>query len=86
MWVSGGGEPFLALGLGPGASHGLLPWAGWPDIPLPAGKPELPRQPGSSAQYDAEAGPADAEPPELDSLHSSGDTDRFLHTLDWRGG
>ena len=34
MWVSGGGEPFLALGLGPGAPHRLLPWAGWPDIPL----------------------------------------------------
>ncbi|XP_060004957.1 cyclin-G-associated kinase isoform X2 [Lagenorhynchus albirostris] len=54
------------------------------DILAKFGKPELPRQPGSSAQYDAEAGPADAEPPELDSLHSSGDTDRFLHTLDWR--
>uniref|UniRef100_A0A8C6F5W7 Cyclin G associated kinase n=1 Tax=Monodon monoceros TaxID=40151 RepID=A0A8C6F5W7_MONMO len=54
------------------------------DILSKFGKPELPRQPGSSAQYDAEAGPADAEPPELDSPHSSGDTDRFLHTLDWR--
>ncbi|XP_061047795.1 cyclin-G-associated kinase isoform X4 [Eubalaena glacialis] len=48
------------------------------------GKPELPRQPGTSAQYDAGAGPADAEPPEVDSPHSSGDVERFLHTLDWR--
>ncbi|XP_059963433.1 cyclin-G-associated kinase isoform X2 [Mesoplodon densirostris] len=54
------------------------------DILSKFGKPELPRQPGSSAQYDAEAGPADAEPPELDSPHSSGDTDHFVHTLDWR--
>ncbi|XP_023975230.1 cyclin-G-associated kinase isoform X1 [Physeter macrocephalus] len=54
------------------------------DILSKFGKPELPRQPGSSAQYDAEAGPARAEPPELDSPHSSGDTGHFLHTLDWR--
>ncbi|XP_066892971.1 cyclin-G-associated kinase isoform X2 [Kogia breviceps] len=54
------------------------------DILSKFGKPELPRQPGSSAQYDAEAAPAEAEPPELDSPHSSGDTDHFLHTLDWR--
>lgn len=54
--------------------------------PLPAGKPELPRQPGSTAQYDAEAGPTDAEPPEADSPHSSVDADHFLHTLDWQGG
>lgn len=53
--------------------------------PLPAGKPELPRQPGSTAQYDAEARPADAEP-ESDSPHCSADADHFLHTLDWRGG
>ena len=54
--------------------------------PLPAGKPELPRQPGSTAQYDAEAGPADAKLPTSDSPHSSVDADHFLHTLDWRGG
>ncbi|XP_068399727.1 cyclin-G-associated kinase isoform X3 [Eschrichtius robustus] len=54
------------------------------DILSKFGKPELPRQPGSSAQYDAEAGPADAEPPELDSPHSNENADRFLHTLDWR--
>ncbi|XP_059779786.1 cyclin-G-associated kinase isoform X2 [Balaenoptera ricei] len=53
------------------------------DILSKFGKPELPRQPGSSAQYDAEAGPADAEPPELDSPHSNENADRFLHTLDW---
>ncbi|KAB0398243.1 hypothetical protein E2I00_008833, partial [Balaenoptera physalus] len=56
------------------------------DILSKFGKPELPRQPGSSAQYDAEAGPADAEPPELDSPHSNENADRFLHTLDWREG
>ncbi|KAM9086461.1 cyclin-G-associated kinase isoform 4-T4 [Megaptera novaeangliae] len=54
------------------------------DILSKFGKPELPRQPGSSAQYDAEAGPADAESPELDSPHSNENADRFLHTLDWR--
>ncbi|XP_057402869.1 cyclin-G-associated kinase isoform X2 [Balaenoptera acutorostrata] len=54
------------------------------DILSKFGKPELPRQPGSSAQYDAEAGPADAEPPELDSPHGNENADRFLHTLDWR--
>uniref|UniRef100_A0A8B9YDL0 Cyclin-G-associated kinase n=1 Tax=Bos mutus grunniens TaxID=30521 RepID=A0A8B9YDL0_BOSMU len=54
------------------------------DVLSKFGKPELPRQPGSTAQYDAEAGPADAEPPESDSPHSSVDADHFLHTLDWR--
>lgn len=54
------------------------------DILSKFGKPELPRQPGSTAQYDAEAGPTDAEPPEADSPHSSVDADHFLHTLDWR--
>ncbi|OWK13656.1 GAK, partial [Cervus elaphus hippelaphus] len=54
------------------------------DVLSKFGKPELPRQPGSTAQYDAEAGPTDAEPPEADSPHSSVDADHFLHTLDWR--
>ncbi|XP_055445296.1 cyclin-G-associated kinase isoform X3 [Bubalus kerabau] len=54
------------------------------DVLSKFGKPELPRQPGSTAQYDAEAGPADAEPPTSDSPHSSVDADHFLHTLDWR--
>lgn len=52
-----------------------------------AGKPELPRQPGSTAQYDADAGSLDAEPTESDSPQSSStDSSRFLHTLDWHGG
>uniref|UniRef100_A0A8C0QBT0 Cyclin G associated kinase n=1 Tax=Canis lupus familiaris TaxID=9615 RepID=A0A8C0QBT0_CANLF len=54
------------------------------DILSKFGKPELPRQPGSTAQYDAEAGSLDAEPTESDSPQSSGtDTSHFLHTLDW---
>ncbi|KAG5207939.1 hypothetical protein R6Z07F_007971 [Ovis aries] len=53
------------------------------DVLSKFGKPELPRQPGSTAQYDAEARPADAEP-ESDSPHRSADADHFLHTLDWR--
>uniref|UniRef100_A0A8C8WTT6 Cyclin G associated kinase n=1 Tax=Panthera leo TaxID=9689 RepID=A0A8C8WTT6_PANLE len=57
------------------------------DILSKFGKPELPRQPGSTAQYDAEAGSPDAEPTESDSPQSSGtDTSHFLHTLDWHGG
>lgn len=65
---------------------GILGWA--PDTPFSlAGKPELPRQPGSTAQYDAEAGSLDAEPTESDSPQSgSTDTSHFLHTLDWHGG
>uniref|UniRef100_A0A452I0E0 Cyclin-G-associated kinase n=1 Tax=Gopherus agassizii TaxID=38772 RepID=A0A452I0E0_9SAUR len=38
------------------------------------GKPELPRQPGSTAQYEAE---------ESKSEHSSTDANNFFHTLDW---
>ncbi|XP_031295099.2 cyclin-G-associated kinase isoform X2 [Camelus dromedarius] len=54
------------------------------DILSKFGKPELPRQPGSAAQYDAE-GPPDAEAPGSESPHSSStDTNHFLHTLDWR--
>lgn len=50
------------------------------------GKPELPRQPGSTAQYDAEAGSPEAEITESDSPQSSStDTNHFLHTLDWQG-
>uniref|UniRef100_A0A8B9DHK9 Cyclin G associated kinase n=1 Tax=Anser cygnoides TaxID=8845 RepID=A0A8B9DHK9_ANSCY len=40
------------------------------------GKPELPRQPGSTAQYEAET----------ESSHSSGtDASNFFHSLDWKG-
>lgn len=54
------------------------------DILSKFGKPELPRQPGSTAQYDAEVGSPDAEPTESDSPQSSStDTSHFLHTLDW---
>ncbi|XP_034528140.1 LOW QUALITY PROTEIN: cyclin-G-associated kinase [Ailuropoda melanoleuca] len=54
------------------------------DILSKFGKPELPRQPGSTAQYDAEAGSLDAEPTESDSPQSSStDPSHFLHTLDW---
>ncbi|XP_016051333.1 PREDICTED: cyclin-G-associated kinase isoform X3 [Miniopterus natalensis] len=50
-----------------------------------AGKPELPRQPGSTAQYDAEMGSLDTEPTESESPQSSStDTNHFLHTLDWQ--
>ncbi|XP_062963648.1 cyclin-G-associated kinase isoform X2 [Cynocephalus volans] len=55
------------------------------DILSKFGKPELPRQPGSTAQYDAEAGALEAEPTESDSPQSSStDTNHFLHTLDWQ--
>ncbi|XP_036182139.1 cyclin-G-associated kinase isoform X2 [Myotis myotis] len=55
------------------------------DVLSKFGKPELPRQPGSSAQYDAETGSPDAEPTESESPQSSGaDTNHFLHTLDWQ--
>ncbi|ELW69765.1 Cyclin-G-associated kinase [Tupaia chinensis] len=55
------------------------------DILSKFGKPELPRQPGSTAQYDAEAGSPEAEPTESDSPQSSStDTNHFLHTLDWQ--
>ncbi|XP_076403211.1 cyclin-G-associated kinase isoform X11 [Peromyscus maniculatus bairdii] len=55
------------------------------DILSKFGKPELPRQPGSTAQYDAEAGSPEAEITESDSPQSSStDTNHFLHTLDWQ--
>lgn len=62
------------------------PGAGWPDALLSlAGKPELPRQPGSTAQYDAETGSPDTEPTESESPQSSStETNHFLHTLDWQ--
>ncbi|XP_058402474.1 cyclin-G-associated kinase isoform X3 [Diceros bicornis minor] len=54
------------------------------DILSKFGKPELPRQPGSTAQYDAKAGSPDTEPTESDSPQSnSADTAHFLHTLEW---
>ncbi|KAM5338996.1 cyclin-G-associated kinase isoform 2-T2 [Glossophaga mutica] len=55
------------------------------DILSKFGKPELPRQPGSTAQYDAETGSPDTEPPECESPQSSGaDSGHFLRTLDWQ--
>ncbi|XP_028359663.1 cyclin-G-associated kinase isoform X2 [Phyllostomus discolor] len=55
------------------------------DILSKFGKPELPRQPGSTAQYDAETGSSDTEPPESESPQSSGtDSGHFLRTLDWQ--
>ncbi|KAM9237836.1 cyclin-G-associated kinase isoform 1-T1 [Dugong dugon] len=56
------------------------------DILSKFGKPELPRQPGSTAQYDADvaARSPEGEPVGSDSPQSSGtDTNSFLHTLDW---
>ncbi|XP_016050673.1 cyclin-G-associated kinase isoform X2 [Erinaceus europaeus] len=54
------------------------------DILSRFGKPELPRQPGSTAQYEAEEGSPDTEPPESDSPPSSNpDASHFLHSLDW---
>ncbi|NXB98002.1 GAK kinase, partial [Orthonyx spaldingii] len=55
------------------------------------GKPELPRQPGSTAQYEAEAsqleqssesGPTDTESPHSNST----DANNFFHSLDWKEG
>uniref|UniRef100_A0A8C8BJQ4 Cyclin G associated kinase n=1 Tax=Otus sunia TaxID=257818 RepID=A0A8C8BJQ4_9STRI len=40
------------------------------------GKPELPRQPGSTAQYEAEAS----------QLEHSTDANNFFHSLDWKEG
>ncbi|XP_021571195.1 cyclin-G-associated kinase isoform X2 [Carlito syrichta] len=54
------------------------------DILSKFGKPELPRQPGSTAQYDAGAGSPDTEPTDSDSPQSSTDARCFLHTLDWQ--
>ncbi|NXL51362.1 GAK kinase, partial [Podilymbus podiceps] len=55
------------------------------------GKPELPRQPGSTAQYEAEASQLDqsseSAPTETESLHSSStEANNFFHSLDWKEG
>ncbi|XP_042678869.1 cyclin-G-associated kinase isoform X2 [Centrocercus urophasianus] len=55
------------------------------------GKPELPRQPGSTAQYEAEASQLDlsseSAPTETESPHSSGtDANNFFHSLEWKEG
>uniref|UniRef100_A0A8C4I035 Cyclin-G-associated kinase n=1 Tax=Dicentrarchus labrax TaxID=13489 RepID=A0A8C4I035_DICLA len=55
------------------------------------GKPELPRQPGSSAFYDSESPqpaqtPEDSNPPEPESPGSTdGNANNFFQTLDWEG-
>lgn len=77
-------------GPSPGATFWLLravcPGPVWPDTPLSlAGKPELPRQPGSTTQYDAEAGSPDTEHTESDSPQSGPDTSHSVHTLDGHG-
>ncbi|XP_047422304.1 cyclin-G-associated kinase isoform X2 [Sciurus carolinensis] len=55
------------------------------DILSKFGKPELPRQPGSTAQYEAETGSPEAAPSESDSPQSSStEASHFLHTLDWQ--
>ncbi|KAM4854644.1 cyclin-G-associated kinase isoform 1-T1 [Thomomys bottae] len=55
------------------------------DILSKFGKPELPRQPGSTAQYDAETQSPEAGGTESDSPQSSStDANHFLHTLDWQ--
>uniref|UniRef100_A0A7N4NJD0 Cyclin-G-associated kinase n=1 Tax=Sarcophilus harrisii TaxID=9305 RepID=A0A7N4NJD0_SARHA len=59
------------------------------DILSKFGKPELPRQPGSTAQYEAEASQQSPESvlTESDSPQSnSTDTNNFFHTLDWQEG
>ncbi|XP_026519159.1 cyclin-G-associated kinase-like [Terrapene carolina triunguis] len=55
------------------------------------GKPELPRQPGSTAQYEAEESKLEqspeSTPTEPDSPQSSStDANNFFHTLDWEEG
>ncbi|XP_062985185.1 cyclin-G-associated kinase isoform X2 [Elgaria multicarinata webbii] len=54
------------------------------------GKPELPRQPGSTAQYEAEASKSEQSsegtPGEPDSPPSSSTDANFFHTLDWQEG
>uniref|UniRef100_A0A4X2LW51 Cyclin-G-associated kinase n=1 Tax=Vombatus ursinus TaxID=29139 RepID=A0A4X2LW51_VOMUR len=58
------------------------------DVLSKFGKPELPRQPGSTAQYEAEASQQSPEsvPTESDSPQSnSTETNNFFHTLDWQG-
>lgn len=54
------------------------------------GKPELPRQPGSTAQYEAEASQleqsSESAPTDTESPHSSStDANNFFHSLDWKG-
>ncbi|XP_052632092.1 cyclin-G-associated kinase isoform X2 [Harpia harpyja] len=54
------------------------------------GKPELPRQPGSTAQYEAEASQleqsSESVPTDTESPHSSStDANNFFHSLDWKG-
>ncbi|NXF06969.1 GAK kinase, partial [Smithornis capensis] len=53
------------------------------------GKPELPRQPGSTAQYEAEASQleqsSESAPTDTESPHSSStDANNFFHSLDWK--
>ncbi|NXD86118.1 GAK kinase, partial [Halcyon senegalensis] len=53
------------------------------------GKPELPRQPGSTAQYEAEASQleqsSESAPTDTESTHSSStDANNFFHSLDWK--
>ncbi|NXJ50389.1 GAK kinase, partial [Spizaetus tyrannus] len=55
------------------------------------GKPELPRQPGSTAQYEAEASQleqsSESIPTDTESPHSSStDANNFFHSLDWKEG
>ncbi|NXU42076.1 GAK kinase, partial [Drymodes brunneopygia] len=55
------------------------------------GKPELPRQPGSTAQYEAEAPQleqsSESAPTDTESPHSSStDANNFFHSLDWKEG
>ncbi|KAM9367644.1 cyclin-G-associated kinase [Phaethornis superciliosus] len=55
------------------------------------GKPELPRQPGSTAQYEAEASQmeqsSESAPTETESPRSSStDANNFFHSLDWKEG
>ncbi|XP_062827613.1 cyclin-G-associated kinase isoform X3 [Anolis carolinensis] len=54
------------------------------------GKPELPRQPGSTAQYEAEASKSELSsedtPVEPDSPPSSNTEANFFQTLDWQEG
>ncbi|NXH65354.1 GAK kinase, partial [Rhabdornis inornatus] len=55
------------------------------------GKPELPRQPGSTARYEAEASQleqsSESAPTDTESPHSSStDANNFFHSLDWKEG
>jgi len=58
---------------------------------LTPGKPELPRQPGSSAFYDSEL-PQPAQTPEVSNatevespVSTDGNANNFFQTLDWEG-